>query len=364
MIKQALSSYAQASAKIWSTDRSQTVGASDLGQCARKTFWIKNEGDPEYGAARDLDYVDGWGAKVRGSFYEDHFWVPAMRAQYGNQLKWAGAEQNTFVSGFLSATPDALIGDLKNDALSDIGVSDIESDCIVSDCKTIDPRSNLDGPKAENEFQIQVQLGLVRELTNWKPVWGLLSYTNASFWDDIVEFPIRFNPVVYEGAKKRAALIMTATSPRDLKPEGWIAGGYDCENCPFTRACGIVRRSVPEKNAAADPQFIAEMADLAIIAKHLEKTRDDNDAKLRETQQEIRDRMRSHGVKKIPGLINWSYVKGRTGYDNKAIQAAAVAAGIDIEKFSTVGDPTDRLTVSLPDSTSSGVDKSQTASAA
>lgn len=358
MIKEALEQFALGSNKVWANDRSQTVGASEVGACARRTFWNKNEGDHLHGVQRDPDYVDGWGAKLRGTFYENVFWTPAMRTAYGDKLKWAGDDQNTFIVGFLSATPDALIGDLPRDALANLGVPDIESDCIVTDCKTIDPRSTLDEPKSENEFQLQVQMGMVRELTPWRPIWGVLSYTNASFWDDVVEFPVRFDPAVYETAKKRAAFIMTATDAADLRPEGWIAGGKECENCPFTRACGIQRRRVPETNTAADPQFVAEMADMARRAKQLELTRDDADEALRETQQAIRDRLREKSVKKIPGLINWSFVKGRTSYNDKAIREAAKAAGIDIEQYSTVGQATDRLTISVPET------ENQTATAA
>jgi hypothetical protein len=76
-------------------DREQTVGASEVGRYARKLFWIKHEGDPLYAASRDPDYVERWGAQVRGNVFEERFWVPAMRARYGVCLKYVGAEQET-----------------------------------------------------------------------------------------------------------------------------------------------------------------------------------------------------------------------------------------------------------------------------
>ena len=72
MIAEALAAYADATARIFE-GREHTVGASEVGQCARKLFWIKNEGDPLYAAPRDADYVDRWGARVRGSIFEQHF---------------------------------------------------------------------------------------------------------------------------------------------------------------------------------------------------------------------------------------------------------------------------------------------------
>lgn len=354
MISEALDAYANSSNKVWSTDRSQTVGASEVGQCARKVFWTKNEGDPVYGAPRDPEYVDTWGARVRGTVMENELWFPAMAAKFGERLLFAGPAQQTFVSGFLSATPDGLITRLLPGELADLP----EGGCVTAECKSADPRTNLSEAKAENIYQTHVQMGLIREQTEHKPTHSVLSYMDASFWNEVKEFVIPFDPTVYETAKKRAAHIMTATEASELKPEGWIAGGRECEYCPFTRACGIQRRSVPNSDVKADPQFVAEMADLALQAKRFEIERDRNEAALRETQQDIRDRLRAHGVRKIPGIVNWSHVKGRQAYNNKAIQQAAISAGIDIEQYSTVGDPTDRLTISVIPA------ESQTASAA
>ena len=45
--------------------RAQTVGASEVGRCARAVFFEKNEGG-DFGAVRDSGYTDSWGARVRG----------------------------------------------------------------------------------------------------------------------------------------------------------------------------------------------------------------------------------------------------------------------------------------------------------
>ena len=34
--------YAQSVDKLWTHDRSNTLGASEVGQCARKIFWLKS----------------------------------------------------------------------------------------------------------------------------------------------------------------------------------------------------------------------------------------------------------------------------------------------------------------------------------
>lgn len=343
MIKEALHQWVSTQSRSWAHDRSQTVGASEVGQCARRVFWSKNEGDPKYGAPRDPGHEDSWGGTFRGTVMENELWVPAMRARFGERLLFAGDDQQTLVQGFISATPDGLITDLKEGEHATLPART----CVTAECKTADPRTNLSEAKAENVYQTHIQIGLIRELTHYRPTHSILSYIDASFWNEVVEFVVPFDPQIFAAGQKRAAMIMTATHASELKPEGWIAGGRECEYCPFTKACGIQRRSVPDNDAKPDPQFAAEMTDLARAAKRWEDERDASEKRLREVQQDMRDRLRAKGVRKIPGVVSWSSVKGRQSYDNKAIREAAEAAGIDIEQFSTVGEATDRLTISV-----------------
>jgi hypothetical protein len=346
IVKDAMNSYAATLDRAWAHDRTQTVGASEVGGCMRHTYYLKNENDPKFGVARDSDYVDSWGAKLRGTLMENHFWAPAMKAKYGDKLLLSGPDQESFVIGFLSATPDGMLIDLPVDFLAANGIPELDCDCIMAESKTIDPRSNLIEAKPRNIFQTHVQMGIVRELTPYKPGYSLLSYTNASFWDQVTEFPIKFDPEIYAVAKSRAAMVMTATSAKDLEPEGYLAGGKDCQYCPFTGACGVVRMSVPTNpEKTVDLQLVAEFADMAKEISVLEKTVDADEIRLRTLKQALKDRLREKNIRKIPGVVSWSSVKGRASYDNNAIQAAAIAAGVDIEQFKKVGDSTDRMTV-------------------
>ena len=346
IIAQTLDAYAQSASKIFTHDRLNTLGASEVGQCARKMFWLKNEDDTQLRVPRDPGYVDTWGARARGSVFEDAFWVPAMRKQFGKRLKFAGKHQKTFVKDFLSATPDGIITNLTPEERVAIGT---EADCVMVECKTADPRTNLSQAKQSNVFQTQVQMGLVREMTKYKPTHSVLSYTDASFWNEVKEFTIAFDPKLYETAQARATMIMTAISVDETKPEGWIAGGYECRYCPFTIPCGVERRNLPfaDNEEPIDPQFVAEMTELATACKGTEELIDNNQTVLRNMQHHIKSRLREKGVKKIPGVLTWSSVKGRQSYDNKAIKEAAIAAGIDIEQYSTVGEPTDRLLIQI-----------------
>jgi hypothetical protein len=352
MIGKILAVYAKATARRFD-DRANAVGASEIGQCARKVYFAKNAGDPVYGADADADYVDVWGAKLRGSLFENFLFNPAMRARYGDKLLFAGKDQQTFVLEFLSGTPDGLVVNQPRDALAEFGVEDIgESGAFVVEAKTIDPRIKLDGPRTEHVFQVHVQMGLIRELTPYRPEYAVISYANASFLDDIVEFVIRFDRDIFEVAKQRATLILTARAADELKPEGWIAGGKECEHCPYTTACGIVRHAVPAQppKETPDPQFVAEISDLG---REVRERRDEiktATTELREIEHTMRERLREKGMRRIVGhdiIVNWTSVKGRPSFDMLKIREAAAKAGIDLGQFETVGEATSRLDVRI-----------------
>lgn len=352
MIRDVMNAYAASFNREFSKDRTLTVGASEVGQCLRKVWFSKNEDDPETGIGRDSDHADTWGARVRGSVFENHWWEPALRARFGDRLHFAGAEQRTLVRDYLSATPDAVITDLQRDCLAHLGVPDIGCDCLVVECKTADPRTKLHEAKPEHVFQVHVQIGLLRETTNYQPEWGLITYADTSFWNEMLEFPVRFDPAVYATAHARAGAAMGALNVHEVKPEGWIAGGRECDYCPFTGACGRSRASrVPEAaTVEIDLQTRTEITTKARLAKMLKAEGEATITRAREKEQEVRDLLATCGARSVEGdgvKITWSSVRGRPSYDMKALREAASAAGIDVEAFSTVGEPTDRLTISV-----------------
>jgi hypothetical protein len=346
MIAAALAAYVAAAA-LPPGARAISVGASDVGGCARKVFYLKHEGAAS-GAPRDSGFVDGWGARMRGTTFEKSLWAPALRAAYGDRLLHAGDQQCTFTLGALSATPDGLLVDMPRDALAPL-VPDIGAGrAIVLECKTIDPRVALTKPKPEHVYQAQVQLGMFRTLTPHRPEFALLSYVNASFWDHIVEFAIPFDGTMFEAARQRAAAIMDARHAGELKPEGWIAGGRECERCPFARTCLGERVTAIAASAEPTPELAAEVAALARTALRREAAADAATAALRATQHEIRERLRAASVRTVvaDGLrIAWGGVRGRPAYDHDAIRTAAIAAGADVSRYETAGVTTDRLVI-------------------
>ena len=285
--------------------------------------------------------------------FEDYLWVPALLARYGDKLKFAGENKQTFIDEFLSATPDGLLVDQSRNALADFDIDDIGGDgSIVVECKTIDPRIQLTDAKTEHVYQVHVQMGLIRELTPHRPEYAIISYTNASFLDDTVEFAVRFDPEIFAYAKQRAAEILTARAAKESKPEGWITGGKECGHCPYTKACGVVRHDVPTEAPAelVDPQFVAEISDLAHEVKQRRADLDVGTTALRALEHEIRERLHAKGMRKIVGdgiSVTWRPVKGRPTYDWKGIREAAAEAGVDLSKFETVGEMSSRLDIGV-----------------
>jgi hypothetical protein len=323
-------------------ERAFTLGASDIGQCSRKVFFTKHNG------ARDPGYVEIWGAVLRGQIIEQAYWVPALRARFGADLKFIGDKQRQFKRGFISATPDALLTNAPRDILASLGVPDINSDCLLFECKSVDPRVKLDSPKPEHRYQAIVQLGVVRETTEFQPCFCVLGYIDASFWDTITEFIIAFDPDIYANAKARAVKVLTANTASELPPEGWIAGGKECEHCPFTKACGVERRAIPNGTDSADPQFAAEIRALAVAYKACQADVDVAEARLRASQHDIKERLRAKQLRRVAGddfSVTWTPVKGRQGFDVEALSAAAAAAGVGVHEFETSTAPGDRLDV-------------------
>src|SRR5262245_14255587 len=225
MIREALDAFATALGRTFAA-REQTVGGSDVGKCARQVFFEKHEADPEFGAARNPDAVDGWGARLRGTIFEQHFWTPALRAKYGARLLFAGDQQETFALGFLSATPDALLIACEDDALAALGIPSLGGDgSVVLEGKTIDPRARLDGPRLPHSYQAQVQMGLLHELTCHRPEYALISYADASFWDLVYEYPVRRDPKIFATAQRRAPQIPPARAAPAPPPAGGAARG-------------------------------------------------------------------------------------------------------------------------------------------
>lgn len=327
-VRTAVHSFLFTREKVFRHNRMSTIGASEVGQCARRVWFLKN------GEAPDQPEQPK-GAAVRGDMIEAHVWVPAMRAyieNLGGKLLFAGDNQQTLTDGYLSCTPDglAIFGD----------------HCIPVECKSIDPRVALSEVKSEHRAQVQVQLGILRQATEWRPDRALISYINASFFDAVEEFWIPFDERVYGAARARALKIMDATSPLGLRPEGKMAGGRECEHCPWSSRCAHEQAAGVPAKADVELGDNAWMALEGAVQRYQAARGAGEAAKAEEAEakEEIKEILRAHGCRRFDGgdwSISWSAVKGRSTIDLEA----AKAAGVDLSPFAKEGDPSERLLI-------------------
>jgi hypothetical protein len=339
--------HAEASQRAWDHDRTKTIGASEIGQCLRKSFFTKRGGKP------DPDYKDSYGATHRGSLLEAHYVVPALMRGMpeGSELLFAGEDQRTLIDDLLSATPDGLITNLPSNALANYGIDDIQSNCILVEIKTFDSRINLTEPKPVHEWQVQQQFGLTHSQTNHRPEYAVILYVNASWVDDIRPFIIKRDPEMYEVCKKRAKLVYSAKDASKVQAEGKLTG-KDCQYCPFTQACAIATLgNVPTTDSTAEfsDKDAAELTKLIRTEKAAGAA--EKAAKLQKSTaaEAIKQWLRDHDRRfaKLPGGFSASYkiVKGRKSYD---IEAMVEDYGIDLDKYTKEGLGSERLTVKAP----------------
>lgn len=348
VIKPALDEYAKTLDKTWAHDRSMTIGASEIGSCLRKLYWSKKVGKH---ADEDMPDYNGrprgssdYGALLRGTIMENHFWYPAMKKRYGKNLHFAGPRQRTIQDNTLSATTDGLVTNSPW-ALRLIGWKNLDA-CFLVECKTVDPRIDLREEKREHAFQVQQGMGLYHKLTKYKPELAIISYIDASFWNEVDEFVVPYDHSVFEVAERRAQTVFSAKRAEDLRPEGWIAGGKECEHCPYWKTCGVARRRIEERAGAEnDPELVGEMTDKCRLASAKKKVMDEATTDYKSSQEDIKERLREKGVRKIPGVVNWFPVKGRMSYDMEGLLTEAKRRGVNTENYSQVGEPSDQLRI-------------------
>lgn len=345
--KNIFDAYNKANEKVWAHDRKLTIGASEAFGCIRQA-WFKKLGE-KFGFKPDPDFVNGWGATTRGDIIEMHHAVPALKnfLPEGAKLLGAGKTQQTLVVGKNSATPDGLITGLSSDCLTDYGVKDIESNCILVEFKSVDPRITLRKPKDIHAGQVQQQLGIIRKKSKLKPMYAVIIYFNASFLDDMKIFPIRFDEGIWASAQERARVVYSTEDPAKLMAEGKLESN-GCEYCPFKMACdSVMKGSHPFKGTdSPDEETIAEVARLAeakeAAAEKKKKAEREENLASEELKEYLRDK-KVKGIRSDDVSVSFAFSDGRITLDKAAIEAD----GVDLTKYEKKGAPFETLRVKL-----------------
>ena len=361
-LKAAAVSYLAEREKGFSHNRKLTVGASEIGACARRTWYEKRLGSEHY----NPDYKPANGAAARGDLLEDQFTVPVLKHALAKQigtgpnLIWAGDGQQHTIQALewrLSATPDGLVINAPRNALAGYGVEDILANCFVVECKSFDPRI-IELPKAQHMDQLNVQLGLIRKEGTYAPAFGIVAYVNASFPDDIRVFPKFFNQVEFDNQIRRAMAILGANDAQQLQPEGKIAGEKECAYCPFAHICLGYAPSVPGGTKQFDAlpggkrealrRAIGKVANARRQLKDLESIEAEGEAK-------VKDALIDAGTKRASGAlkdgtkfrVTWEPTAPRMSWDNEMLMEALNQLGLNPDDFRKEGKVGERLTIKL-----------------
>lgn len=337
--------------KIFSHDRSQTVGASEVFGCLRQVFFKKRGKDLGY--EKDKDNDDSWGASKRGDLLENHYIVPALRdfLPEGAKLLFSGEDQKTLFHNKNSATPDGLIVGLEKDALIDFGIPDIKSDCVVIEMKTIDPRVGLKEEKIIHHGQAQIQMGIFRENTKYKPYYAVILYVDASFLDNIKPFIVEYDQSKWEAAQKRANTIWEYDDPKQFRPEGKFDDS--CGFCEYKKACSLVTiGSIPpeEKKSTYSDEGREEVGKLVKEIKELETKMELEKKSVEEKKYEVKRILEREKTRKMQAedrkwRITWFSQAGKKTVDMEALKETLKEHEIDIEDFMKEGKPFDTLRI-------------------
>lgn len=340
--------------KTWSHDRTKSVGASECFGCIRKTWFSKRGKD--FGVKRDESYEENWGAMRRGDLIENHHVVPAVETglrRRGMDLIMAGDGQDTIIDGHSSATLDGLIINAPRDLLSYYGVPDIGSDCVVLEMKSHDPRIEISEEKAIHHGQTQMQMGLIRETTDWRPMWGVILYVDASWIDGIKPFPVPWNEEMYRIGRARNDGVFETDDPAKLAAEGKLDGS--CKYCPFTEACDRVsemrvpakRKALGKKETAEQDSFLVQqLSGVVPQLGRLKAQKKELDKEIEDLNETIRQALISSNESRAVGdgwKVSYSFQKGR-----KSVSKSLLAeAGLDPDDYSVEGSGFEKLTVTV-----------------
>lgn len=324
-------------------DRSQSVGASEVFGCHRRSYFAKRE--PEHAEEPENPDDIEFGYAERGNFIEAKYVVPKLKKMFGEDKCFLmGEDQQTMYDGRLSATPDGMIIDQPRDALSLYGIPDLGYDgaCFPPEIKSFDPRMNLSaGAKPRHVGQSIVQQGMFRKSGNYKPDYGCVIYVNASNLKDVRAFGTTFDQDIYDRAKARAEDVFDLKkSAKDYKPEGKLTG--ECTTCPFPTRCSQVETErfpdqiVPLAKIAEDviketEALTREVAALRAEHTALEKVKKAKEAELKERLIELEtNRM---------GRDDWSVSLSMNGGKRTLDKELMLADGLDPEKYMRDGFP-------------------------
>jgi len=306
-------------------DRGRTVGASEIGRCARNVAADK--------LALPVDNPDAShdnGFSMRGNVMEDAWIAPVLRRFveiHGGKLLYStqGEQMELTAKGVpLSATPDGLAIGVNRDILAPWGVPDIgPSQRVVFEMKSLDSRYGRHKlPKKPHVPQTLQQLGMIRRaLPEHQPDWGAVVYCDASDYLRWDVFPVAYDEMKFRGLATRANRIMTAKDWNQFPPEGKIAGGSECADCPRARLClGYLPWMPGEDERAIDPKQVTKIEKLAAKKHRAEMAVEKSKQRERDAEAALMTEMNKAGTRFVKGAVYTTVAKTTKSQDRYDVQ--------------------------------------------
>lgn len=334
-------------------DRSKRIGASEIGRCGRAVMLGK------FGIAPDDSYKPTSGFAVRGDVMEDNWSAPLVETWVkanGGELLYAGQANQITLQGKnvpLSATPDGLAIKVARDILKPFGVADIgKARAFVPELKSIDPNYRDDKlPKDEHVSQTLAQLGMIRMGTEHKPEWGAVVYIDASDYFKFHIHPVKWEEKRFKGLVVRAKRLLAVKDPNQIPPEGKIAGGRECNTCPWAKQCLGFLPWVPDEDPRQLPsKDIAEVEKtMAKVYKAKQAVEDAAQSK-RDAEAELFTVLANKKRRFVMGKkykVSATTRAGQNRYDIGKLVAALKKKGGDPEKCRALTKPGASIDVAL-----------------
>jgi len=309
-------------------ERAKWMNASEAGTCIRQQWYKKHT----VGDAPEEDR----GYARRGHAME-RYMVEALTAA-NIPLHQGGEDQVTYKDPAtkLSVTPD--------------GVLVLDDERVPVDFKSIDPRTNKKNlPRPAHVLQVKIAMHLIGLYSGpdarARPInRGLLVYTDASNYDDIIQFDVDpLTPAELTWATKRAKKLLTTRVVNALDREGKTAGGKECKTCAFAEACGVASNEVAAVAGRGKGNRGSALADHVATYVGWKAQKEAVTAGLAAVSEDIKKELKRRKLRTINVAghkIDLQQVAGRKGIDKKGMQKDGVLA-----KYETVGSPSERLAV-------------------
>ncbi len=289
-------------------DRTQYIGASEVGSCLRRVVSGKLYPEPFDQASM--------GRMLAGRAMENEV-VQLVRIALNGRLRNTGRVQLDLQHPALPfrAHPDGrIIGDFEG--IAGDGVLEVKT-ASTSTFK----RFQNDGLPQNYHDQVQAQMGLSGL------AWALVVLVSRENLADMTTFTIHFDPEHYALLETRAMLAVTALQDPDFLVQ--LAGEPDrgyCHTCPYSAHCGVFqaqresgkRGEIPEVTRL---QLECQLEELAELESKVGPMQD----RVTELRDQVKVALQITGASKV--LLENGIVQivesSRTSFDSKALQREA-----------------------------------------